>query len=225
LSEITSDGNLSTVTVEERVAVGVASEPNVPATTITVTETSAEDAPVIQTEAAAVPPTQADVNTASTSEAEATAPSKPDTEVAFPTSSPSQPSVLPMAYPFRDPNWSRLESSYHTLAIAELNSLTRSYNLMAPKIAQKPYYNLERELNRMYADVAPLLAEEIAERSRRPTVKVEVRAHKEGGVMSKFTEGHQAKVRDEDIKVKGYGFKEFWRDLFRREEGQRRQTL
>lgn len=210
LSEIASDGTLSTVTVQERIAAGVVvvSEPNVPATIITVTETDAEDAPVIQNEAAAAPPTQADANVAPTSESEAI----------LPSSSSSPAPILPMAYPFRDENWIRLESAYHILAIGELNSLTRSYNLMAPKIAQKPYYNLERELKRMYADVAPLLPDEIAERSRRPTVRVEVRAHKEGGVMSKFTEGHQSKVRDEDIKAKGYGFKQFWKDLFRREE-------
>jgi hypothetical protein len=35
--------------------------------------------------------------------------------------------------------------------------------------------------------------------------------------MEKFGTGH-VKVRDEDVK-KGYGFKEFWRDLFRKEEG------
>jgi hypothetical protein len=36
--------------------------------------------------------------------------------------------------------------------------------------------------------------------------------------MEKFGTGHVAKVRDEEVE-KGYGFKEFWRDLFRREEG------
>jgi hypothetical protein len=206
LSEITSDGNLATVTVEERIAAGVSpvADPNAPATTITVTETDAQDQPVIQPETAAAPPTS-------------------ESEVTLPTSSPpSQPAaVAPMAYAFRDKNWTALESAYHNVAIADLNSLTRSYNLMAPKIAQKPYYNLERELNRMYADVAPLLADEILQRSRRPTVKVEIRAHKEGGVMERFSGGHQAKVRDEDIKVKGYGFKEFWRDLWSRDEEQR----
>ena len=208
LSEIGSDGTLSTVTVEERIAAGFGvPEPKIPATTITVTETNAVDAPVIQSEAGAPPPSQSATNIASTSESEATIPSF--------SASPSP--VLPMAYPFRDPNWTRLESSYHALAIADLNSLTRSYNLMAPKIAQKPYYNLERELNRMYADVAPLLAGEISERARRPTVKVEVRAHKEGGVLARFTEGQQARVRDEDFERKGYGFKQFWRDLFRRD--------
>lgn len=215
LSEITSDGHLATVTVEERIAAGgsPAMDPNVPATTITVTETDVQDQPVIQPEAVAAPPTQGDANAPTTSESEAT----------LPTSSPppQHAPVLPMAYPFRDPAWVNLESSYHALAINNLNSLTRSYNLMAPKIAQKPYYSLERELNRMYADVAPMLADEILQRSRRPTVKVEIRAHKEGGVMERFSGGHQAKVRDEDIKVKGYGFKEFWRDLWSKEEGER----
>lgn len=129
-----------------------------------------------------------------------------------------QSPTLPMAYPFRDPQWEKTENAYHTLAIDELNSLTRSYNLMAPKIAQRPYYTLSRELARCFADVAPILADEIAQRARAPTVKVEIIGHREGGIMEKFGTGHVAKVRDEDIK-KGYGFKEFWRDLFRREEG------
>ena len=123
-----------------------------------------------------------------------------------------------MAYPFRDSQWEKAENAYHTLAINELNNLTRSYNLMAPKIAQKPYYTLSRELERCFADVAPHLADEIARRARAPTVKMEIIGHREGGIMEKFGTGHVAKVRDEDVK-KGYGFKEFWRDLFRREEG------
>ena len=213
LSEIGRDGTLGTVTVEERIAGGVGvgiSEPDVAATTITVTETSAEDAPVIQSEDAAAPPMQSATNTVPISEGEATIPS--------PSDSPTQTPVLPMAYPFRDPNWASLESAYHTLAIADLNSLTRSYNLMAPKIAQKPYYNLERELNRMYADVAPLVAGEIGERANRPVVRVEIRGHREGGVLGRFEGGHTARVRDEDIKAKGYGWREFWRDLFRKEK-------
>lgn len=36
--------------------------------------------------------------------------------------------------------------------------------------------------------------------------------------MDQFAGGHSAKVRDEDYDRKGYGFKELWRDLFRKEE-------
>ena len=36
--------------------------------------------------------------------------------------------------------------------------------------------------------------------------------------MEGILEGHRARVRDEDIKAKGYGWREFWRDLFRKEK-------
>jgi len=124
--------------------------------------------------------------------------------------------VLPMPYPFRDPSWQRAESAYHNLAIAEINDLTRSYNLMAPKIAQKHYYNLQRELNRCFAEVAPTLADEIAHRARAPRVKVELIGHQVGSAMDKFGgTGHVATIKDEDAR-RGYGFREFWKDLFKR---------
>lgn len=198
LSQIDSDGTLSTVTVMEKPDVsdaGVSSE-----TTITVTETSPEDSHEVED---SKPMTSENASVR-------TSPSK--------VQSDKQPPVLPMAYPFRDSQWEKTENAYHTLAINELNNLTRSYNLMAPKVAQKPYYTLSRELARCFADVAPIVADEIAQRARAPTVKMEIIGHRPGGIIEKFGTGHVTKVRDEDVK-KGYGFKEFWRDLFRREEG------
>ncbi|KAF8432080.1 hypothetical protein BGX38DRAFT_1227045 [Terfezia claveryi] len=47
---------------------------------------------------------------------------------------------------------------YHTLTVENLNNLIRSYNLLAPELAKKPYFSLERELNACYLDVAPQLA-------------------------------------------------------------------
>jgi len=184
-------------------------------TTITVTESAPEDAPQAedaQTTAALEPGSEATTTTT----AQATTDDAPRTNPAQP---PKPPTVLPMAYPFRDPQWEKIENAYHTLAVTELNNLTRSYNLMAPKIAQKPYYSLPRELARCFADVAPTLADEIAQRARAPKVKMEIIGHREGGVMDRFGTGHVAKVRDEDLKKKGYGFKQFLRDLFRKEEG------
>ena len=216
LSEIDSDGTFSTVTVMET--------PEVPAsasgeggleTTITVSESAPEDAPQAedaQTTAALEPASEA----TTTPTAQAATDDAPRTNPAQP---PKPPTVLPMAYPFRDPQWEKIENAYHTLAVTELNNLTRSYNLMAPKIAQKPYYSLPRELARCFADVAPTLADEIAQRARAPKVKMEIIGHREGGVMDRFGTGHVAKVRDEDLKKKGYGFKQFLRDLFRKEEG------
>ncbi|KAH9859542.1 hypothetical protein IAQ61_011323 [Plenodomus lingam] len=76
---------------------------------------------------------------------------------------PPLPSQTPT--PFRDPDWERTESSYLTLAIADLNSKARSYNLQAPDLAKKPYFNLRRELDACYADVAPQLPAVILERA------------------------------------------------------------
>lgn len=143
------------------------------------------------------------------------------TEITIDQTSPhATPSPPPLAYrqPFRDPNWESIERSYHDLTITNLNSLTRSYNLMAPQLAQKPYFNLQRELNACYAEVAPQLADEIRERSMRPHVKIEVIAHKEGSVLEKTFKLQKTRVFDENLQVKGYGFRQFWKDLWRKED-------
>lgn len=116
--------------------------------------------------------------------------------------------------PFRDPTWEAAESSYHKLAISNLNSLTRTYNLMAPQLAKKPYFDLARELKNCYAHVAPSVAQTIRERSWVPPAPKSVGGSSEqsAGVLARLG-GPAARVFDEG-KTKRYGFKEFWRDLF-----------
>lgn len=115
--------------------------------------------------------------------------------------------------PFRDPEWERTEKSYHTTAVNELNNITRSYNLMAPAIAQKPYFNLERELKACFAEVAPQIADAIKERALAPKVKsAELRGHRPGSVLDKFSTSAAVNVYDETKPQ--YGFKQFWSDLF-----------
>ena len=126
---------------------------------------------------------------------------------------PQDSNPLPIASPFRDSTWEKTEHSYHTLSITSINNLTRSYNLMAPELAKKPYYNLSRELRACYADVAPQLAREIRERARAPVIRVERVGHTPGGIMERFG-GSKAKVWDE--RRPKYGFKEFWKDLWGR---------
>ena len=128
-------------------------------------------------------------------------------------SSEEEPKHRPTVPPFRDPQWLETERSYLALAIENLNSMTRSYNLMAPNIAKKPYFSLERELRSCYADVAPQVADAIRERALAPKIKgIEVFGHRPGGVLDKFSMGQATKVYDE--RRPQYGFKEFWRDLF-----------
>lgn len=125
---------------------------------------------------------------------------------------PAAPRV-PTVAPFRDQQWEKTELSYHKLAIQELNNLTRSYNLMAPNLAKKPYFSLERELQTCFADVAPQVAATIQNRALTPKIKgVEVIGHKAGSVLEKFAMDRASHVHDD--RKPQYGFKEFWRDLF-----------
>ena len=133
-----------------------------------------------------------------------------------PTSStrdtPSTTPPLPNLPPFRDPAWESLERAYHTLAITEINNITRSYNLQAPDLAKKPYYSLDRELRSCFVDVAPQLPGEIQARARRPEkIKVEIVGHTPGGVLERFS---SEKVKVYDSRKPNYGFREFWKNLW-----------
>lgn len=122
------------------------------------------------------------------------------------------PSSAPLPALFRIPSWEKAETSYLTLAIQNLNTLTRSYNLMAPDLAKKPYFSLERELRSCYADVAPQLSQTIKERAARPPKElVEKIGHRPGGVLERFASD---KAVIYDSKKPLYGFKEFWNDLW-----------
>lgn len=113
--------------------------------------------------------------------------------------------------PFRDPTWLETEYSYHTLAVENLNKLTRAYNLMAPELAKKPYFSLERELNACYMEVASQLGEELVKRGTTSSVQ-EVSSM---GLWKKKVTGTEARVY---AQKPAYGFKEFWRDLFSRQK-------
>ncbi|KAI1471671.1 uncharacterized protein F4812DRAFT_188219 [Daldinia caldariorum] len=119
--------------------------------------------------------------------------------------------------PFRDPDWLATEQAYMDLSIRNLNSLTRSYNLMAPDLAKKPYFSLERELNNCYADVAPQLADTIKDRaSGRAKPLSDGVGNIPGGILDRFGKGgHTAKVYES--KAPYYGFKEMWRDFWSRQ--------
>ncbi|KAH7083230.1 hypothetical protein BKA63DRAFT_403768 [Paraphoma chrysanthemicola] len=130
-----------------------------------------------------------------------------------PTPAPSAP-VPPAPFPFRDPDWERIETAYWTVVIADLNSKCRSYNLLAPELAKRPYFNLQRELNSCFADVAPQLAQAILDRARAPPKKMEGfgQAVGEKSVFDSLV-GGPVRIRDER-KTKQYGFRQFWNDLW-----------
>jgi len=195
LNEFDGDGKLAQLTVTE-----TPTPPGDDATSkITVTEELAT--PPI--------PSPTDTNTTPSQTSLPGNTPSPSTPAAIPPTASSEPAPAP--YPFRDPIWEANERSYHTLAIAEINNLTRSYNLMAPDLAKKPYFSLDRELRSCFADVAPQIPHAIRERATAPKIKVEIVGHRPGGVLEKFG-GEKARVWDE--KKPQYGFKQFWRDLW-----------
>lgn len=127
----------------------------------------------------------------------------------------SSPAPSPSLVPFRDPNWEATERNYHTLAITSLNNLTRSYNLQAPKLAERPYFSLTRELAACYADVAPLLPDEILARAQAPKTNLQSGdAMGKRSVFGRLSGGGGGDVRIVESARPYYGFREFWRELW-----------
>jgi hypothetical protein len=120
--------------------------------------------------------------------------------------------------PFRDAAWEAREQAYLELSVANLNTLTRSYNLMAPELARKPYFSLERELAGCFADVAPQVAGAIKERAARPGHRWSSSSSEV--IWDRFGAGggSGAGTRPANIyesKSPNYGLKEMWRDLWK----------
>ncbi|KAA8911008.1 hypothetical protein FN846DRAFT_897800 [Sphaerosporella brunnea] len=121
---------------------------------------------------------------------------------------------------FRDSKWEKKELKFVTLAIENLNQLCRSYNMMAPEVARKPIFTLERELGRCFTEVAPEVAQEIRDRAVQSRSRLTINEKEEKGrpgLVDKFVgDHHQAKIYDSE--KPNYGFRDFLRDLFRRKE-------
>ncbi|KAH7320274.1 hypothetical protein B0I35DRAFT_408953 [Stachybotrys elegans] len=126
--------------------------------------------------------------------------------------------AAPLGQPFRDPEWERTEMAYMKLSVDNLNTIARSYNLMAPDLAKKPYFSLERELNACFADVAPLVANEIKERATTPRSTGLGGPAPErpagGGILERFGAKDNVRIHVE-AQEKAYGLKEWWRDLWK----------
>ena len=132
------------------------------------------------------------------------------------TAEPQEKEPLPYVSPLRDPQYMNTERSFLELTVKNLNALARTYNLQAPPVAQKPYINLERELAACYAEVAPSLAEEIR---RRATERARPKdsGPKAAGILETLSTSNNVRVYEEDHS-NGYGFKQFWRDIFSKKE-------
>ena len=196
MTEIDHEGKLSQLTVTETPT---------PFSEVSDSKITVTEEPALKPSTPAQPPVSS-VHSTPSSQASTSSPQ------ATPEQSQSTSPPLSHVSPFRDPAWQSLEHAYHTLAIKELNDLTRTYNLQAPNLAKKPYFSLDRELRSCFADIAPQLPNEIRERSRRPErVRVEVIGHRPGGVLDKFSTD---KVKVHDSTKPNYGFKQFWQDLW-----------
>ncbi|KAK9468321.1 hypothetical protein V1512DRAFT_221570 [Lipomyces arxii] len=114
-------------------------------------------------------------------------------------------------------DWEMIEQSYHEAAIKALNDSIRSYNLMAPSPARRAYLSLERERTLCYVEVAPNLAEALRERdvfirSGRTTFTT-TPIKKPGTIVNSFF-GQEVVIMEK--RGNEYGFKEMFKDLFRR---------
>ncbi|KAK0705630.1 hypothetical protein B0H67DRAFT_594574 [Lasiosphaeris hirsuta] len=120
----------------------------------------------------------------------------------------------PLSRPFRDPEWEAAERSYMELAITNLNAITRSYNLMAPELAKKPYFSLQRELDNCFAEVAPLLADVIKQRAAKPVGARIKPVTRPMGILEKLGSEGRGSVRVTESAAPHYGFREFWKDIW-----------
>ena len=66
----------------------------------------------------------------------------------------------------RDREWEERERYYHDAAIAELNSLVRKYNTVAPCAVRRAYYARDTELARAYHDCGEEILRGVDERGQ-----------------------------------------------------------
>jgi DnaJ family protein C protein 28 len=64
----------------------------------------------------------------------------------------------------RDREWEAREKAYHESALAEVNTLVRKYNALAPYAVRKVYYVRDVELDRAYEEGAEDVIQELAGR-------------------------------------------------------------
>lgn len=68
----------------------------------------------------------------------------------------------------RDAEWETRERAYHASALAEVNSLVRKYNALAPYAVRRVYYVREAELANIYYESGEEILQEIEGRPRGP---------------------------------------------------------
>ncbi|PHH62739.1 hypothetical protein CDD81_6727 [Ophiocordyceps australis] len=117
---------------------------------------------------------------------------------------------------FRDSAWVEAERAYLQLSIDNLNSMTRSYNLMAPDVAKKGYTDLQRELLACWADVAPTIADEIQQRATLRALPSTRVSSTGGSVISMLKDSRDAVKIHVEAEEKAYGLRQWWRDIWQK---------
>ena len=84
----------------------------------------------------------------------------------FPLYAPSSSPSLADVRALRDAEWETREKAYHDSALAEVNSLVRKYNALAPYAVRRVYYVREVELTKIYHESGEEILQEIEGRLR-----------------------------------------------------------
>lgn len=79
---------------------------------------------------------------------------------------PLTPSVIESSGEYRDPEWEERERGYHEKSVANLNSLIRKYNVVAPPSARAPVTSVELELKACFEECAALIKTELEKRAK-----------------------------------------------------------
>ncbi|KAF9226746.1 hypothetical protein BS17DRAFT_794196 [Gyrodon lividus] len=98
----------------------------------------------------------------------------------------------------RDREWEERERSYHDTAVAELNSLVRKCNTMAPYAVRRPYYARDTELAKAYQDCGEEILRGIAERSQ------ELLSHSMPRLKTKLCAGDDGREQRADWSVNNF---------------------
>lgn len=64
----------------------------------------------------------------------------------------------------RDPEWETNERAYHDVAVDDINSKVRKYNIHAPPSVRRAYYSRSVEVGKLYEDCAEDVLKGLRER-------------------------------------------------------------
>lgn len=117
----------------------------------------------------------------------------------------------------RDANWEKRELSFIKAQIADLNSKTRGYNVIAPFNSRRGYLGLAEELAACYRQATPLVAQMLIDRANAPKLK-DTETHRRKYQHTPLLDHvfGKAKLKSEfyERQESGYNLGEWFRDTF-----------